>query len=351
MKATSVSSAGISNAMRYSQMRMQVDLVKAQKELDTGKVADTGLALGARTAQSVTFARDLDRLNSIVDSNALVTSRLKSTQDALGQIAAQAQTLLSSLTGITSGDLTNDITSDSGKATLQSLTSILNTSINGEYLFAGTNTDVKPMDDFSEANSPAKIAFDAAFFAHFTFSQDDPAAANITAAEMTDFIDNDPQIQSLFFGADWQKWSKATDEPIVSRIALNENAQTSVSANNDGVRKLAMAASLVAQLMSSNVSNDAKNALVDRSLSLVGEAMSSLGQIRSQTGIVEQRVTDANTRMNTQIDLFNRHILDLEGVDPYEAASRVNDLMTHIQTSFALTARIQQLSLLNFLTP
>lgn len=54
--------------------------------------------------------------------------------------------------------------------------------------------------------------------------------------------------------------------------------------------------------------------------------------------------------MNTQIDLFNRHIVDLEGVDPYEAANRVNDLLTHIQTSFALTARIQQLSLLNFLT-
>ena len=182
MKATSVSSAGLSNAMRYSQMRMQVDLVKAQKELDTGRVADLGLALGARTAQSVTFARDLDRLKTIVDSNGLVAARLTSTQDALGQLSSQAQTLLSSLMSNTSGDLTNTVTGDSGTAALQALTSLLNTSINGEYLFAGTNTDVKPIGDFSAPGSPAKAAFDASFLAYFGFPQDDPAAANSSTA-------------------------------------------------------------------------------------------------------------------------------------------------------------------------
>lgn len=350
MKATSVSSAGISNAMRYSQMRMQVDLVKAQKELDTGKVADTGLALGARTAQSVTFARDLDRLKTIVDSNGLVTSRLTSTQDALSQVADQVQTLLSSLTSTASGDLTNKITSNSGKAALQSLTSILNTSINGEYLFAGTNTDVKPLDDFTAAGSPAKAAFDASFQTYFGFGQNDPAAANISATDMDNFLTT--AVEPQFLGAGWQaNWSSATDQPIVSRIALNETTETSVSANTDGIRKFAMAASLVSQLIDSNVSEDAKKTVVNRALALVGESLSDLGQTRAQTGIVQQRVADANTRMDTQVDLFNKHILDLEGVDPNEAATRVNDLVTHIQTSFALTARIQQLSLLNFLTP
>ena len=36
----------------------------------------------------------------------------------------------------------------------------------------------------------------------------------------------------------------------------------------------------------------------------------------------------------------------MEGVDPYEASTRVADLLSHIETSYALTARIQQLSLL-----
>ncbi|TGV81583.1 flagellar hook-associated family protein, partial [Mesorhizobium sp. M2D.F.Ca.ET.145.01.1.1] len=54
MKATAVSSAAISNALRYQQMRMQAELVKATTESQTGKVADVGLALGGRTTQAVT---------------------------------------------------------------------------------------------------------------------------------------------------------------------------------------------------------------------------------------------------------------------------------------------------------
>lgn len=350
MKTSGVSSAAISNSMRTSQSRMQVDLVKAQKERDTGRVADTGLALGARTAQSVTFARDLDRLNGIVDSNALVASRLTSTQDALGQLTDAAQQLLGAMTTAVSGDMTDAIAHDSGKATLQSMTAILNTSVNGEYLFAGTNTDVKPIDDFTAAGSPAKAALDASFLAHFGFAQTDPAAASITAADMDTFITND--VMPQFFGPGWNaNWSDATDQQIVSRIALNETTQTSVSANNDGVRKLAMAAAMVANFYSaSELSAETKKTVASRALSLSGEAVSDLGQTQSQTGIVQKRVSDATDRIKTQADLFEKHILDLEGVDPYEAANRVSELLTNIQTSFAITARIQQLSLVNFLT-
>ncbi|RVA74563.1 flagellar hook-associated family protein, partial [Mesorhizobium sp. M7A.F.Ca.CA.001.08.2.1] len=94
----------------------------------------------------------------------------------------------------------------------------------------------------------------------------------------------------------------------------------------------------------------AKNTVVSRSTTLVGEALSGIGQLQSETGIVQKRVSDANDRMKTQVDLFERHILDLEAVDPAEAATRVADLTQHIETSFALTARLQQLSLLNYLT-
>ncbi|TIV95810.1 MAG: flagellar hook-associated family protein, partial [Mesorhizobium sp.] len=149
MKATGVSSAAISNALRYQQAKMQAELIKATKESQTGTVADIGLALGSRTTQAVTFQRDLDRLNGIVDSNALVTARLKSTQDSLGQIANSAQSFLSALTSGVSGDSSTSILRTAGASALQQMTGILNTSVNGEYLFAGTNTDVKPIDDFN----------------------------------------------------------------------------------------------------------------------------------------------------------------------------------------------------------
>src|SRR5947208_15673957 len=213
MKATAVSSAAISNAMRYQQMRMQAELVKTTKESQTGKVADVGLALGGRTTQAVTFQRDLDRLNGIVDSNSLVAARLTSTQDSLGQLSDAAQKLLTALTSAVSGDSSTRITQTAGASALQQMTGILNTSVNGEYLFAGTNTDVKPIDDFNAAGSPAKAAFDAAFTSYFGFTQNDPAAANITAAQMDDFITT--AVEPQFLGSGWQtNWSSATDDQI-----------------------------------------------------------------------------------------------------------------------------------------
>jgi flagellar hook-associated protein 3 FlgL len=347
MKASFVSSLAVSQAMRYSTMRTQGDLVQAQKELDTGKVYDAGLALGARTAQTVTFARDLERLKGIVDSNGLVSARLKATQEALTGITGAAQDFLGVLTASVSGDAAASVTRDSARAALDTLTSILNTPFNGEYIFAGINTDVKPFEGFG-AGSPAKAAFDTAFQAHFGFAQNDPAAAGVTTAQMDTFMT--AALEPQFLGAGWQaNWSNATDQKIVSRIALNETTETSVSANNEGMQKLAMAAAAIGDLFDSNLSTAGKQALANRAVGLVGEAISSLAELQSLTGVVEQRVTAASERMEMQSDLFERSIIETEGVDPYEAANRVKDLLSHIETSYALTARIQQLSLLRFL--
>src|SRR3989337_4356661 len=136
MKTSAVSSLSISQALRYSTMRTQGDLTKALKEQDTGKVYDSGLALGVRTAQTVTFARDLERLNGIVDSNGLVSARLKATQEALDNITGAAQDFLGVLTASVSGDAAGSVTRNSGQAALDALTSILNTPFNGEYIFA-----------------------------------------------------------------------------------------------------------------------------------------------------------------------------------------------------------------------
>lgn len=343
MKSSFVSSAAVSQALRYSLVRAQSDLVKAQKEADSGLVADTGLALGVRTSQSVTFRRDFDRLNGIADSNALVTARLTNTQKTLTQIQDVAQSLFSTLTSGVSGEASFEITQAGAKNALASINSLLNSNFNGEYLFAGINTDAKPVDD-----AATKAAFEAAFTAHFSFPSDDPQAANITAAEIGAFMDD--LVESSLLDGGWEDWSDATDQNIVSRVALNETLETSVNANAEAFRKLTLAAAAISSLLSSNINDSAKTALVEQTVTLVGEAIGDLSKLQATTGLTEQRVTDATNRTKMQADIYERSILDLEGVDPYEAVTRVNDILAQIEASYAMTARIQQLSLLRFLS-
>lgn len=348
MKASFISSNAISEAMRYQMMRMQNDMARAEKELITGRVADRGIALGARTGQSVTLARDVERLSTLLDSNALVQSRLASTQSGLQQITALAQDLLPAFTTAASGPIDPKLPKTEAQAGLSAVTSILNTRQNGEFLFAGINTDMKPIDDFMAAGSPSRLAFEAAFFTEFGFDIDDPLTAGITAAQIENFIDT--AVNQQFFGPNWEtNWSNASDQAIVARVTISETTQASLSANNSAIKKLLMATAMVSYLMDGDLTEGARRAVMEKSIDLVGQSIGELGVTQSEIGIIQNRVDSASDRVSMQINLFRTSISDLEGVDPFEASTRVTSLLTQIEMSYTLTSRIQQLSLVRFL--
>lgn len=349
MKVSYVSSQSISQALRHSLLKMQSELVSGQKEVQTGRVADVGLALGIRTGQAVSLARDVSHLEVIVASNTVASARLSTTQDALSQLSDAANSFLSALTAAVSGDADPGTTAQAAKAMLQTLTGIVNASFNGEHVFAGINTDVTPLADFTADPPQAnRLAFHAAFEAEFGMARDDPAVANIDAEQVRGFLSG--VVAEQFLGDGWRgTWSSATDQGISTRIAVNETAETSVSANIEGIRKLAMAATAVSDLFGTELHEGALMEIAKSATRLVSEAMGDIAQTQARIGFGEQRIKAASERLTMQVDIFRRFLNDLEGVDPYEASTRVNALITQIETSYALTARIQQLSLTKLL--
>ena len=126
-------------------------------------------------------------------------------------------------------------------------------------------------------------------------------------------------------------------------------SETSVSSNSEGIRKLAMTTSIISDLLQAPLNENARNALIDQSRVLVGEAIADVQNVQAKVGLVQNRVVSANERLSMQVEIMTKNLDDMQGVDPYEAATRVNDLLTQIETSYALTSRIQQLSLLKYL--
>lgn len=346
MKVSFVSSQAISQAMRYQTARLQTDLTKATKEMSTLRVADTGLALGARAGISTSLHREIDRLKGIIDSNKLAATRLEATQIGLQDLTEAASTLLSDYSTALSSAADSGIARQQAEKTLALMSSILNTNLSGENIFAGINTDVKPFDDFLDPASTSRVAFDSAFVAAFGVEPGNPAAANITAADMTAFL---AAIETDILGAGWSDWSRATDDQITSRITLTETAQTSVSANILPLRKLALAAATVAATFGGALNEEVRAAIIEHGVLQLGEAVSGLANQQGYTGVTEQRLAQATERMDTQINLFSSSIQDLEGVDEFEAAARVTSLKTQLEVSYQLTASMQKLSLLNYL--
>lgn len=348
MKTTYVSTQGVANATRRSILQMQSELATLQKEISTGRAADVGLTLGPRTGQTVALRRDSASLQTLMDSNAVADLRLSTTQGTLGNIASDAQGFLGVLVAAKGDPTGAAATAQRASERLASLTGMLNTSQNGEFLFAGINTGAKPFADYSANGSAAKQAVANAFQTHFGFAQGDPAAANITAADMQDFLDND--LAPLFADPAWRaNWSSASDQPVTSRISTAETVTTGATANDPPLRKLAMAYTMVSDLGLASLSQAAYAAVINKAADLVGGAIDGVTSTQAQLGYSQQAVTDANSRMSEQKDTLETHIGTLEGIDPYEASTRINSLLTQIETSYALTARIQKLSLLDYL--
>jgi len=350
MKTSFISSLAAQNSMRLTIQRSQVEIQSLQKEVVTGRYDDIGKSLGASVSRSVTLNREVVRLETMRDSNSLVTQRLSASQLALGEMSTQAQDLLESFISVNSSNDKNRlaVAEQSIRNALSSFTSAANTSSNGEYLMGGINTDTKPLTEYQAAGSPAKAAFDAAFLGHFGFAQTNPAAAGITVADMDDFLTN--TLEPMFTGAQWNAdWSMASDSNVTSRISRTELVESNANANEEGVRKFALAAVMGLELLSAPISDEVRSFVNSRAIQHAGEAVNKIDNIRSKLGISENRVSKANTALEAQEKIFKLHLADLEGVDAYEASTRMKSLLAQVETSYQLTARLQQLSLTNFL--
>jgi flagellar hook-associated protein 3 FlgL len=349
MKTSLVSTLGISTAVRLSILKSQSALVSAQKEVATGRHADVGLTLGHRAGGAVSVRQEHARLNTIVDANKLTGSRLDATQAALGEIRETADDFLGALIAVRESTTGAQALQEQAARKLEGLIATLNSNMSGRNLFGGIASDVVPVSDYFAVPLAAnKQTVDNAFLAAFGMTQDDPGLETIAAADMQVFLDGD--FAALFEEPQWSAgWSQASSENMQTRISPTEVLETSVNANEQAVRKLAMAYTMVADLGAGELNEAAFRAVAETATRLVSEAIHGITAMQGRVGSAQGRIEQVNERMSLQLDIFSREITGLENVDPFEAATRVTTLMTQLETGYALTARIQRLSILNYL--
>jgi flagellar hook-associated protein 3 FlgL len=337
--------------MRATINQVQNDLIESQKEVVSGRLYNIGETLGATTSRSLNLHRDLEMMENLQATNSVVTQRLSASQAAMENISNAAQTGLNTLVALAGSTDSTQLST-----AVQTMTDVLdqfvdssNTSVNGEYVFAGINTDVKPVMDYMTDEGGAKTAFDDAFLTYFGFAQTDPATVSITATQMQDFMDT--VVEPMFMsGSDWTTtWSQASDTPMTSRISKTEVVQTSTSVNNDGFRYMAMAAVIGIELMNTSLTSDARAIVSNSAINYMGRAINGVDAQRSLLGLSEARVSQANDTLSAQADIVKLNLDDLEGVDVYEASTRITSLTNQMEISYNLTARLSELSLVNSL--
>lgn len=330
---------------RLAIAQTQARLDQAQAEVATGRHADIGLTLGAQTGSSMRMRIELSAIDFSMSGIKQAATRAEITQTSLRSLSTLLDRFRSSLTAARSGENGRGTLESATISSMEAMQDLLSASYDGQYLFSGLRTDTPPLKKYDEG---PRLAVVAAFEAEFGFAPEDPAAALLTGPQIDDFIAN--SLENLFLGPGWQaEWSNATDTLPDFRVSPNQSVTLATSANAAFVRKLAQSFSIVDVLGRSAIGNGAFEAAIDSAMAMISEAQISMGQEQARIGFGQAALKEAEPVLNEKKISLTSAIQSLENVSSYEVATRVTLLMTQLESSYALTARMGKLSLLSYI--
>jgi flagellar hook-associated protein 3 FlgL len=346
---SSVSTASMSLSLSNSIADLQKRLSTAQKEVSTGQQADLSLALGSQLSRDNSMHLTVADIDAITASNNVVSSRLGVTQTSLQKLSTDAQAMRSALLTAQGGSSNPSAILQQAKTALAGMISTLNNSDGNSYVFGGVKGDKAPVADFfSTPTSPAKAALDTAFTSYFGFPSTSSQVSTITATQMNAFLSG--PAATVLSSANWTvNWSSASSQPQQNRISISQTIDTSVTANDPAFQKLAAGYALLSDLGLDQLSSGAFQAVVSTANGLIDQSVSGLNNLQTTVGVMQSDTQNAVQALASQKDLLSGQIGNMENVDQAQTSVTVNNLMTQLETSYSLTARIQQLSLTKYL--
>ncbi|MEI7601822.1 MAG: flagellar hook-associated family protein [Aestuariivirga sp.] len=343
--ASSIPSRLLLQPSRIAMAESQKRLAEAQVEAATGRHNDVGLRLGGRTGTDLSFRLQSAEIEQATSSMQQASLKAETAQTALFAMSTLADRFRSTVGGARNASNGRTLSAEFAASTLDSLHSVVSVTQDGQYLFSGLASEAPPLTEYSAG--PRQALIDA-FQSTFGFAPDDTAAAGLNSSQISDFIDG--AFSSLFTGTGWSTtWSAASDETQKFRLPSGESVDLSATANSAFAQTLTKSLTIMELLGNSKIGAEALMAASDKAMSLASQAQIQIVSEQARIGIEQVRLKDTQVVLDQRKLNLTKAVTALESVDPYEAAVRVNLLMTQLEGSYALTSRISRMSLLSYL--
>lgn len=142
MSVPTISSYSVIQRTLNDVNKVQGDLTNYQIQLSSGKKSQDFTGMADQTQQYLSLDAALSKNNQYLNDNQLIATRLNSTAQALTNIVTIANDMQSLISQRRSGVSNNAAFQNQLDGLWQQLTTELNTSVNNQYLFSGTKTNV-----------------------------------------------------------------------------------------------------------------------------------------------------------------------------------------------------------------
>ncbi|MEM6536109.1 MAG: flagellin [Pseudomonadota bacterium] len=322
------------SALRDRGAEIKRDLSVAFQELTTGRVsqAETTRNLNGRLGDAHLLRRELDQIEVKKSSFSLALGRASIAQNSLDQVIESIGSLPEDLRAAASrGDEISFVAEVStAQSSLDQVVSALNVRQGRRFLFSGDAVDRPPLADSQTIQTEVRNAL-----AGLT------TAADIDTALDTFFGPGGDFETTIYNGGSGSVPSVELD--IGDRVGLEPRADN--QAFRDVIRGLAVA-SVVNDL---GLTEDERLEVVRGSGDSLVSGISATSQAIAEVGLSENRIITAQSRLNAEESVMNEAYNAVAGRDPFDAASRAQELEVLLQTTYSVTARLSALNFNNFI--
>lgn len=335
---------------RNANAEMQTQLAKAEQELATGIKSDIYKSLGPSASEALNVNAALERDKAQIAANALLGGRLDTMSGALGSMgeAIQRTLDLSIANAGTNGGTAEGIQIEA-KASLDALLSMANVNYGGLPLFAGPSDGTSAIHDYDSPRADTGLTPKAVIDGILARGLGTAAEAGARIAELDAIFDNtaadpDQTFDGLFY-------TGATGgAPMSVGIGDGITVTYGVQANDEAFRQVLQGLTMLASTDVSEIDDPAAyETWISTANDRLSTGLAGLLDSRMKLDTASVRIDEANTRMEDRASLYKARVAEMVEVDSYEAATTITALETQLQASYAATARLSQLSFLNFM--
>ncbi len=335
MNGIGISDLSRNFAMRELNTNLNVSLLRLSEEVVSGRSSDTTVRLNAQFSFLSQIESDL--IQTEARSNALIEVALlaDSQQTALGRLVDTADNIFGTLAvaRTDAGTLGLETLATEARGLLDTMVSAINANAGGRYSFSGTQVDAPPLVSSDQLLAELATALSGA-----TSVSDLRLAAD-------DFFN----LPGGGFETNVYQGAAQSLSPI--NIGNGETISLDMRADDPAIRDLLKSVVLIAVADDPSLSlpQDALRSMVLDQGDAVLNARSGIIDLRAQLGFSEERIDRSTTRLEAERSSLQLARNDLIGLDPFETASNLEAVRQQLETLYSVTARTQNLSLVNFL--
>lgn len=337
---------------------VQSRLNEASLEVATGLKADVYKSLGYGASEVLALRAQATRNDGYIASNNLLASKLEVTATTLNGIRDVAQNFLNiAISNLDTPTTSANDLQAAALTALNQLTGQINATYQSSALFAGIDSNQKPLQGWSDVNAVTGLSPSDVFASVVGAGITNVTDATLKVDALVDiFASTDIALPNRNFEATFYNGSPLLDSGgsstprLQAQIDKNTTMSYGIQANDPAFTDILRGLSMIAATDVSTIGDgDAYKAWMSSAVNALSNGVNGMIKVEADLGTHQHQLGERITAQQNLADIFNARVNKLEGVDLFEASNRVLQLENQLQATYTMTARLANLTFLNFI--